>query len=186
MRRYLVAFTLSLLIPSAAAAQDYAIDRGSMVLGGSVSWSSSGGELYENADGDRVNSLLLNPQVMYFVTPGFALGGDLLVERVSQGEFDATTIAVGPAASYFFGGPESSIYPFVGATVGYASTSSSGADASGIAFGGAAGAAFMLSRSVALTGAATYRVQNLSVDQVDESFTGNAFALQIGVEAFLF
>jgi len=185
MRKLLMVFAL-VALPATASAQEYPVDRGSMVLGGSVSWTSSGGDLYENSDGDRLNSLLLNPEVMYFVMPGLAIGGELYVERASQGDFDATTIAVGPQISYYFGGPTSSVYPFLSAMVGYADMSSDAFDASGLAFGFTGGAAFMLSRSVALTAGATYQLQNLSVDQLDESVDSNAFALQLGVQAFLY
>ena len=78
------------------------------------------------------------------------------------------------------------MYPFVAGNVAYATISSDGFDASGFGFGFGAGAAFMLSRSVALTAGGEYTIDNLSVDQVDESFTGNSFRLELGVSAFLF
>lgn len=188
MRSLLISVVLVLFFaPSPVAAQaEYPSDRGSFVLGGSISWTNAGGELYENANEDRYNAVLLNPRALYFVAPGLALGGDLYVQSASQGDFESTTIAVGPAAAYFFGGAESTVYPFLAASVGYASMSSSGADGSGMTFGGSAGAAFMLSQAVALTLSGNYRIENISIDQADQSFSGNVFGLQIGVEAFLY
>ena len=175
-----------LALPTSATAQAYAVDRGSVVLGGTVSWSSSGGDLYENVDGDRYTSLLLSPRVLYFVAPGLGIGGDLYVESASQGDEDVTTIAVGPAIAYFFGSPESTAYPFVGGFVGYGTTSTSGIDGSGLAFGATVGVAFMLSDAVAVTAGGSYGVVNMNIDQLDESFGGNTIGLELGVEAFLF
>lgn len=173
-------------IAAPLSAQDYAIDQGALVLDGTISYSSDGGELFENAEGDRANTALLNPSVLYFVSPGLAIGGELYVENASQGDFSVTTIGVGPELTYFFGGPESTVYPFLSAGLSYASLSSDFFDASGIGFGFGAGAAFMLTTSVAITGGGAYQISNLSVDQTDATLSGNTFRLELGVAAFLF
>ena len=186
MLKYVVTLFAVLAIASSASAQGYAIDQGALVLDGTVSYSSDGGDLYEDADGNRVNTALVNPSVLYFVAPGLAIGGELYVENASQGDFSLTTIGVGPEITYFFGGPESTVYPYVSAGLAYASLSSDFFDASGIGFGFGAGAAFMLTNSVAITAGGSYDILNLSVDQVDETESGNTFRLEIGVAAFLF
>lgn len=186
MFRPLTAVSLVLALATTASAQDYAVDQGSLVLGGTVSFTSEGGDLNENADGDRANSLLLNPSVLYFVTPGLGIGGDLYVEYASQGDFSATAIGVGPEVAYFFGGPDSSVYPFVAGTISYVSLSSDFFDASGIGFGLSAGAAFMLTQSVALTAQADYEISNVTFEQTDNTESGNTFRLAMGIAAFLF
>lgn len=186
-KSYLKWLVLAMMfLPMPLAAQDYAIDRGSVTLGGSVSWSSAGGDLYENTEGDRYNSILLNPWMLYFITPGLAVGGDLYVESESQGDLDAQTIAAGPAVAYYFGGAESKVYPFISGNLGYGKITTSVWDGSGLIFGAGAGAAFMLSQSVALTAGGTYRIRDLTINQLDQSFGGNTFALRLGVQAFLF
>lgn len=155
-------------------------------MDGTVSVTSQGGELYENTAGDRVNTVLLNPSVLYFVAPGVALGGELYVENASQGDVSVTTIGVGPTIAYFFGDSDSSVYPFVGANVVYSSLSTDGFDASGFGFGLAGGADFMLTESVAITAQLDYSIENLSVDQANEAFSGNTLRLMLGVAAFLF
>lgn len=186
MYRNLLVLGLVLGLASPALGQDYATDKGAWILGGSVSYASDGGELYENAEGDRLNTALVNPRALYFVSPGLAIGGQVVVQHTSQGDASFTTLGLGPEVAYYFGGPESTVYPFVAGNVAYATISSDGFDASGFGFGFGAGAAFMLSRSVALTAGGEYTIDNLSVDQVDESFTGNSFRLELGVSAFLF
>lgn len=184
--RLVAAFLLIVALAAPAAAQDYPVDQGAILLDGAVSLISQGGELYENAGGDRYNSLLLNPTVLYFVAPGVAVGGELYVENASQGDASRTTIGVGPTLAYFFGGPDSSVYPFVGGKILYGSTNTEGVDASGLGFGFGAGANFMLTESVAISTQVDYTIENLSVDQLDESFSGNTLRLLIGVAAFLF
>lgn len=186
MSRCMVVLALLAGLASPALAQGYAIDRGAWVLDGTISITSQGGELYENSQGDRLNSVSLAPSVLYFVVPGLALGGSLNVGYASQGDFSATTIGVGPEIAYFFGAPESSVYPFVDGSVGYFSLSTEGADASGITFEFGAGVAAMLSPSVALIVQGTYNIANVSVDQANETFSGNQFGLSMGVAAFLF
>lgn len=186
MRKHLLALILLVASAVPALAQTYAIDRGSVVLDGTVSYTSQGGDLYESGGGDRVNTALLNPSVMYFISPGLAVGGDLYVERISVSDASVTTLGIGPAVSYYFGEPESTAYPFLSASVLYTTLNSEFADATGfgIAFGG--GAAFMLSRAVALVGEAEYILESLSVDGFDDSADGNTFRLGLGIAAFLF
>jgi hypothetical protein len=186
MRKHLLALILLAASAAPALAQTYAIDRGSIVLDGTVSYTSQGGDLYESADGDRLNTALLNPSVMYFISPGLAIGGDLYVERISVSDASLTTLGIGPAISYYFGEPESTVYPFVSANVVYANLSSDFGDASGfgVAFGG--GAAFMLSRAVGLVAEAEYMLESLEIDGVGESTDGNTFRLGLGIAAFLF
>lgn len=184
MSKLCVMFLFLAAVP--LSAQQGPIDRGSMILGGSVGFSSSGGDLYEDAEGERLNAILLNPQALFFVSSGLAVGGELLVERQTQGDFESTSLAVGPSVAYFFGDNESSAYPFIRGTVGYASVTTSGLDGSGFAFAGSAGVAFMLTRSVAITASGTYRLDNVSIDQFDDTYSGDIISLLIGVEAFVF
>ena len=185
MPRYLVVAVVLLALPPAASSQTFAIDQGAIRIGGTISFTSAGGELY-GFDRERVNSAILNPSALYFVLPGFAVGGGLRVENTSQGDFSTTTIGIGPEAIYYFGNPDSRLYPFVGAGIGYSSLNAEGFDNSGVYYGFEIGAAFMLSESVALTTQMDYSIHHQSVDQLDESFTGTIFGLSVGVAAFLF
>lgn len=184
MRRSILSLAL-VLIPAALAAQGGPIDPGSIVLGGSISFSNAGGDLYENADGDGVTTLTVNPRALFFVKRGLAVGGELVVSRTSQGDFEITTLGIGPAVYYFFGASGARYYPFVGATLAYTETSSDAFDASGLAFGGTAGIAYMLSESIAVTTALSYQVEELEIDGFDESEDGNRLSLDVGIEAFL-
>lgn len=180
--RPVVAVAVLMLTASAAAAQSYPIDRGSMVLGGTASFTSSGGEAFENSSGDRSNVLLINPFGMYFVVPGLALGGQVLLRSYSGSS--STTLGVGPSAAYYFGGPESRVYPYLSAAVAYEWVTSVDPDRNRLLVGGAAGVALMLSQAVAVLVEAGYDVETFSFGE--SSMNANHFRLEAGIGAFIF
>lgn len=190
MLRLLLTLTLAAL-PAAAFAQPASpIDKGSVRLGGTISFTSQGGDLYEDGDGDRASTVLLNPSLGFFVSPGLSLGGEVLVQRQSQGDFSVTSLGIGPELAYFFGGPGSSAYPFVAVAALYTNTTidEPGDDFS---FGGfgvqlSGGATFMVARNVGLTAGAFYFTESLSADGQDGSVSGNTFGIEGGVTAFIF
>jgi hypothetical protein len=185
--RYMTMWGLIALValPAAVSAQGYATDQGSYVLGGTASFTSQGGDLHENLDGDRLNTLSLNPYVLYFITPGLGIGGELGVARATQGDDDLTTIGVGPTIAYYFGDAASQVRPFIEAHAGYESLSSDFFDASGWMVGGGGGAAIMLTPTVALTLSGVYEIQNVSVDGGGD-VDGDEFRFEAGVAAFIF
>lgn len=176
----------ALFFASDAFAQEYAIDKGSYLLGGAISFTSQGGDIAGDSD-ERLTTLTINPNFAYFVTPGLALGADVLYTSTSFSGNSNTSVGIGPQLSYFFGGPESSTYPFINAGVNYTSldigetVSGFGAD-----FGG--GIVFMVARNVGLTVQAFYQFSNLSADTDFGEFDldSNTFGVQGGVTAFIF
>lgn len=188
MNRVLLLLSALLLAPSVLA-QSYAIDKGSYLLGGTVGFTSQGGDLYDAGDGDRATTITLNPTFGYFVTPGLAIGGNVQFQKTSQGDFSTSTVGIGPSLAYYFGQPTSKVYPFISASVGYSSLS---ADAgsfgstsiSGYQFGVTGGLSYMLARNVALTGGVFY--QNQTFTESGMSASGDTFGFQGGVTAFIF
>lgn len=190
----LLAFALALLAPLSTRAQDYAIDQGSYRVGGSASFVSRGGDLYEGFDDERQNTLLLNPSTQLFVAPGLAIGADALINRTSQGDVTVTTLSAGPSLAYFFGGPESTAYPFVSASPLFSLIRSEidnefddfGFEATGFGAQFSGGVAFLLARNVAFTAEGFYLTESLKSEEADESASGNTFGVQLGVTAFVF
>ena len=182
----------SLLFAPGVFAQSYPIDKGSSLLGGTISFSSQGGDLFTgDGDNDRLTSVSVNPTFGYFVTPGLALGGDVQFQKDSQGDFSSTSIGIGPSIAYYFGQPATRTFPFISATVGYTYTSlsyDSGVFGSqginGYQFGVSGGLSHMIARNVALTGALFYQNQTFTED--GESASGDAYGFRGGVTAFIF
>lgn len=180
--RYLPLVLATFLLVPSALAQDYAIDKGSYLLDGALSFSSQGGD----GTGDRASSFTVSPAFAYFVSPGLALGGSLGFQRSSQGESSASLIRVGPNLSYYFGQPMSKTYPFVSAEVGYSRLSADFGDssrsgsASGYQLGVSGGLSYMIARNVGLTGALFFQRETIDSDSAD------AFGFQGSVTAFIF
>jgi hypothetical protein len=92
------------LMAVAAFSQTFPTDKGSLIVGGSVSFTSSSGDLYENPQGKGSTEISLAPFADYFVSPGLAVGGSVIFYKESQGDNSQTTIGLGPEVRYFFGG----------------------------------------------------------------------------------
>ena len=171
-----VLLLLSLTAP-VAAQTGYPVQKGNVSLGGTASFSSSQFE-----DSDRLTTLTLSPSALFFVADGLAVGGNASFIRASSDGDSSSSFGIGPRIAYYFGGPASSVYPFVSAGVAYTSLNENLS-----ALGGevAGGAVFMLSRSVGLSGEAYFQAQSYSFDGLDESLSGNEFGFRGGIVAFL-
>lgn len=188
----IVGILFALLIAPSVLAQGYPTDKGSYLLGGTVSFTSQGGDLFASGfdgDSDRLTAFTVNPSFGYFVTPGIAIGGDVQFQKATQGDFSTTTVGIGPTLAYYFGGPGSASYPFIAGTVGYSSLSFDSGDfgsdsINGYQFGVTGGLSYMIARNVALTGALFY--QNQTFSDNGESASGNMIGIQGGVTAFIF
>jgi hypothetical protein len=86
------------------------ISKGSIIIGGAVSFASQGGDLYANGD-DRQNTLSFMPNALFFVADNIAVGGQLNFTRAWQGDVSSTQFGIGPTAGYFLD-VDSSIYPY--------------------------------------------------------------------------
>lgn len=172
MRCFALFLVVLFLIPTAPA-QEYATDKGSLLLAGSFGLTSYG----ERGGEGRSTLLSINPNISYFVIPGLALGADLGIFTFFEGGFSSTSLSVGPKLAYFFGGPTSTTRPFLASALTYGRYSGSdsvlGADVSG-------GALFMLTRSVGITTEAFYQTFSYSDDD-----SSNSFGLRGGVTVFV-
>jgi outer membrane protein W len=158
--------------------QTYATDRGSFLIGGTAGFSSQGFD-----GGDRITTVLVNPQFGYFIVPGLAIGAEISVSSISFGGDSVTDLGIGPFLAYFFGDATSTMFPFVGAGMAY--TSSDG-DLTTLGGEVQAGLVFMVARNVGLTTAAFGRYTSTSVSGFSGSLSGNAFGVRAGVTAFIF
>lgn len=208
LRRFLIAiFALPLLLGSQlVVAQKSPIDQGVFGLDGTVSLRSQGGDIYsaEGSD-DRQTTASIEPAGFYFITPGFAVGGQLRLARSSQDVATSTTFGIGPTALYYFGEPDTEVFPFVGANLLLLRRSSSvdlgsvdlgsgigpvdlGEEdiaLTGLAFDIQAGFTYMLARNVGVTTAAFFLYERLGGD-IEETLSGNTVGVQVGITAFIF
>ncbi|HJQ20499.1 MAG TPA: hypothetical protein VJ867_09145 [Gemmatimonadaceae bacterium] len=195
MRIVHVAVALSLITPAVAAGQQKprnAIDRGSMLVGGSASLSRTTIEDFSET------IISVAPELLYFVRPGAALGGAVGVSYSQmQGGGSDWGWRVGPAVRWFFAQPDSvrKALPFVGANVGLAGnrTDLGGGDnitGTGWTAEGSAGITWMVSRQVGLTG--TLYLDHVSskasstLFPTSETTSATNYGLRFGFDAFVF
>jgi len=200
----LICLFVSILIVfcSSGFAQSFPTDKGSVALFGSFAFSSAGGDLWEDDD-DRLTQLQFTPSVSYFVTPGFALGGKFLLNRMAQGDASMTTWGIGPHVLYFIGGnkPKPTVkgttYPYLGATFLYAKSTTEEDDdefsISGTVISFGFGVCHMLTSTVGLVGEAAYEIDNMTVkwedwegEEEEESESGDKFNIFAGFVVFLY
>jgi len=165
-----------------AHAQTYSVDQGSVLIGGRANVTSVETDTDGASDSDRVNQLLVNPTGQYFVTPGLAVGGDVLFSYASSDGTNVTRYGIGPAVTYFFGRGERRYYPFVSGSFGvtHARDDTLNEGRTQTRYRGSGGVLVMLSRNVGITGELFY--QRIDNDQLQT----NAFGLAFGFSAFLF
>lgn len=119
-------------------------------------------------DSEKTSNFSFTPSVGYFVIDNLAVGLGLSLDLSKDEDDDTqTTFAVTPGVTYYF--PlDGMIKPFLGANVGFASsTTKSGSTkekTSGLTFGGGAGVAFFLKDNVSLDLGLGYQQVNLKDD----------------------
>jgi hypothetical protein len=189
------AFVLVAAIALPCGAADYAVDKGSWMLGGTVGFESLGGDLYENEDGDSETFIEFSPFAGYFVMPGLAVGTKVIFSSASQGDDKDTAFGVGPMVEYYLGGPYSKIFPFASARLGYVSHSEE-TKAGGetvefeyteMSYGFALGAVTMVSRNVAVRGTVFYTIHSKDQKKPEDldSVDGNQMGLRLGIQSFI-
>ena len=183
--------------PAASAQTGYAIDSGSFIVGGGIRFTSFGGD--DNQE--RITLVAVNPIVQYFVVPHLALGGAFDVRHVSGSELEnrasTSTIGIGPRVGYYFGHSGWRVYPFVAGTVFVSrfiinelSVPQLGTldppDRTIVDLQPSGGAAFMISKNVAITGEVFYRLNFTEFEGESERVDANEFGLRFGVAAFVY
>ena len=113
MSRVSTAFLLALFAgaagPRPVFGQSHALDRGSILIGGEASLTSTS----QKVDGftmDDVIDLTLAPSAQYFALPGLAVGGGVTVRHGDEGRWE---LGIGPTVTYFFGTGERTWAPYV-------------------------------------------------------------------------
>lgn len=182
MKKILLTFIILLFFLSTQsfAQADYAVDKGSFIIGGSASFSSFGGDIRGD---DRVSIISINPLLGYFVIPNLAIGGTFSYTSYSWDDESNSSFGLGPSVAYFIGDQNSKTYPFIGGSFIYTSDDD---DYTKTDFRFTGGAAFMIAKNVAVTGSVYYMMESLKYEGAEESISGNTFGIELGITAFVF
>jgi hypothetical protein len=167
-------------------AQEYATDKGALIIKGTAGFSNQSGDLYGS---DDTKTFLLSPNVNYFVGRNFFIGGGLDLTSQSQGDLSMSTVAIGPQIGVAFGNPDVKSIPFLAAGIRYASMNvsysgmgSASATGSSIYLGG--GVIFAVKEHIGINLEVAANIQNLSTD--GQSASGTIFSIGVGISGLLF
>ena len=189
--------TTAFIGATAAQAGEIPTDKGSVLVGGTISFESSGGDLYDTNEVGRSTAFEISPSAGYFIAPHILVGGTLSFTGNGQGDISTSGWGIGPKVQYYFGetapDAQGKIFPFVGAGYQYNSASSDdgieeteeiSATTSEIQFGG--GIAWMATSSVAFTAEIRYDIDsfNSGIEDV-EAVSGNQIKLLFGLGGFI-
>ncbi len=192
MRSVFMPLTLVVLgFPLVTGAQTRGpIDKGSMLVAGTAAIQRSTFEFGDNESSST--GITINPTVLFFVAPRFAIGGQLGLSRVNFDDGNSSSWLLGPAARFYFGESSSKTLPFVGASFSFGGTSTesddvddeSESDTWGLE--GVAGITWMVSRQVGITGEAFLGRTEFENDGFDVEQSRTDLGIRFGIAAFLF
>ena len=184
--RTLARIAVTTATPAAALAQTHATDRGSILVGGQAGFTSAKSDS-DGEDSPRFNSLSLAPRALLFVSPGLALGGQVLFGYSSSDDNSTTALGIGPEVAYYFGGADKTTHPYVTASFQYVRTSDEDDNTqSGRTLSGAAGLLVLITPSVGLDAQAYIRRSTASFSGFASDLEQTAFGLSFGISAFVF
>lgn len=189
--RWLIPALMVCVLASLAQGQPtWALDRGSVLIGGSASYYEAGGEAQSFSTKKSWDVL---PYAYYCISPNVALGGAFLLSSETRSGYESNTFAgVGPGLMAYFADSTSTVYPFVGLNLYYAFLSSENLGSSsgtlrslhGYAFELTLGGTYMMNRYVGITGMLYYQGQQLSED--GDWKGGKRYGYRIGLTGFIF
>ena len=169
----------------------FATDRGSMTLGGSIYLSSLGGDAYKDNSGNRTFEFGINPDFTIFVVPSLAIGAEFNFSMYSETDYSNNSFGIGPEIVYYIAGHnDQKLYPYIGLSYFFSASSykNTASDISGDSKNSRtvikAGLLVMLSKSVALNTQFNYRSNVFGLG--DNPTSGNGIYLGVGIKAFIF
>ncbi len=164
--------------------EKFPIGKGSALISGNVSLTNQSGDLA------HATTTTVSPSILYFVSKGFGLGIDGAFTNTSNA--DERAVAVGPKLAYFIGGPQSKLFPYLGASVLYINLSAYDANASGYAINFNGGICPLIGKNGCATIEVGYTLENITIEgyyegiQWSSSVSGSMLSLGIGIGIFAF
>ncbi len=178
-----VVVLLSLSGPLTAQAR-HAIDKGSVLVGGSAQISRTTSE--SGTSEATSTSVFVNPRALLFVAPRVAVGGDVSIGRISAGDVSSSSVGVGPAFRYYLRAAGATSLPYLGAAARISRASFEGpgsADGSETSrdVEGVLGIDWMISRQVGIAGEAFVAYFSRGSGP---SRSATTFGVRFGIDAF--
>jgi len=194
MKKGLLTTLLILVFATGAFAADGPVDKGSMILGGTVYFQSASGDLYKNMNDDSQTMIALAPEFGYFIAPSIMIGMNFEYSKWSWGDdVGVTTLDFGPMVGYYFNMDpnraevKGALYPYIKGFFNMCSEETEGVDDKDktTSFGGKGGINYMLSDAVALDFGIQFQSDSWKVGD-GESTSGTIMWFGAGISAFIY
>ncbi len=187
MKKIFISLVLMLSSLSIVYSQDYVIDKGAIIISGIGSFSSRGGDLFENYEGYRLTTYMLMPNINYFVVSNFFVGGGIVYTRQKQGVDSQSTFGIGPTFGYALGQAKSKNYPYLAAGIRYYSLGfDTGESLSGTDIVIGAGLIAKVKENLGIIVEAGYHIMNLKYENSIKSESGDIISIGIGIAGLIF
>jgi hypothetical protein len=186
MKKIILSILLLLFSATFAISQDYAVDKGAFILSGTGSFTSQGGDLYKDFEGNRLSTFSLTSAADYFVVRNVFIGAGITYTRMSQGEDSMSTVGIGPTVGYAFGKAEGKSYPYIATGIQFYSVGADDETIPGTNIFIGAGMILSIKEHLGLVLEIGYNFQKLKHEDWAESESGNAFIISIGIAGLIF
>ncbi|HLP75270.1 MAG TPA: outer membrane beta-barrel protein [Bacteroidales bacterium] len=100
-------------LSSTTSAQEYPIDKKAVIISGSGSLLSQGGDLYEGFEKGRATIINVSPTINYFILKHLFIGAGFDFYQESQRNINNNLFGIGPQIGYAFGGPDGRVFPYI-------------------------------------------------------------------------
>ena len=189
MKSFLALLTIILLLSFVSASNVHAqfATKGTIELGGAVSFSSTTAVSNGNTASSSTSLFQFMPYGNYYITDGFSIGLSPGIDIVKfAGASESTKgYAIFLVPGYAFT-TKSNMYPFIEGMVGYTALSGGGlTDLSGISFGGKAGVKMVVGNNGIITVGLSYILFNLSPSGANSRSGYNDIALSFGYSLYI-
>jgi hypothetical protein len=173
------------------SAQQYAVDKKATIISGSLSFTSQGGDLFEDFDGNKATTFSFTPNINHFITKNIFFGGSLELTTESQGDYKFTGTGIGPQIGVAFGGSQNKAYPYLDLGLRYYTMKSDFGSGSDVKFSGSDlslgfGVIVPLKSHIGLIFEGGYHMMNLKDKDSKDSYSGKIFSIGAGIAGLLF
>jgi len=188
MKNFFALLTILLLLSFVSASNVHAqyATKGTIELGGAVSFSSTTA-VSNGTTADQSSTLFqFMPYGNYYITDGFSLGLspgiDILKYAGASDSYKLYAVFFVPGYAFI---TKSNMYPFIEGMVGYTAMKVGSSDLSGISFGGKGGVKLLVGSNGIITAGLSYMLFNLSPKGADKRSGYNNIAFSFGYSIFI-
>ncbi len=205
MKKGLLTTLLILVFAIGAFAADGPVDKGSMMLGGTLYFMNQGGDYYKamsTTGDDATTTIGIMPEFGYFIAPSIMIGASFEMLSETTGDDKTNGLAFGPMVGYFFNMDDAraeakgGLYPYIKGFFNMGTMKMEGPwmgdetyKTSITQFGGMAGINYMLTNTVALDFGFKFSSDSFKAKEPiesDEAVTGTTMWFGAGISTFIY